>query len=208
MATLTVYSNTGGDGEVDGTASTSWSTIRDATTGTANSSNTEANLTCSKDGSNYNITRLFFPFDTSSLPAGATITAATLSLYESIVNTVSHAENQSIVIVESTQAAGDALVNNDYDNFNTTELATRLALADVIVDDYNDFALNAAGLAMINKTGYTKFCVRLSKDFDNSAPTTSWDTIYFHTADKGTTYRPRLVITYTLAGVGGYAFFM
>ncbi|MCL4419961.1 hypothetical protein M1146_07780 [Patescibacteria group bacterium] len=65
---------------------------------------------------------------------------------------------------------------------------------------YNNWTLNASGIAAISKTGITKFAVRLSGDIDNSAPTYSAGAeshIFFHQSDRTTTQKPRLIVTYT-----------
>ena len=65
---------------------------------------------------------------------------------------------------------------------------------------YNDFALNAAGLSNISKTGVTKMGSCLTNDADNSAP--SWGSAHdnyvdINFADAGSN-KPKLVITYTI----------
>ena len=68
---------------------------------------------------------------------------------------------------------------------------------------YNNFALNASGLAAINKTGITKFSLRIVSDIDNVEPTWSSgnDAVFdISEADEtGTTQDPKLVIEHSVA---------
>jgi len=68
---------------------------------------------------------------------------------------------------------------------------------------YPDFALNAAGIANINKTGVSRFSTQLEWQINNSF-TGTWaselGTYYaFYMADQTNT-EPKLVVTYTVSG--------
>lgn len=64
-------------------------------------------------------------------------------------------QNES-ALVKGTPASATAYVAGDYDNFDPTELASRFDFTSTTSGDITH-VLNAAGLAAINKTGYTVF---------------------------------------------------
>lgn len=200
--TLTSYSESTGDGMVELYYQATWAGVRGASSGTA-SSGSSTGLFCytGKYNNTYSIGRGFFPFLTGTTLAGATISAATLSIYGGSNATINPG-GLAIVLSESSQAAGDSLANGDYDNItlnSPTELASRINFSSWSTSAYNDMALNSSGLSAINKTagGYTKYSMRTSLDVDNSAPSNE-NFIYCHFADEtGTSNDPKLVVTYT-----------
>lgn len=149
-----------------------WATIHDATDGTevydSNSDAYPAYLHMS-GGKWIIITRGIFLFDTDSLPDGATITSANLSLWG-----VSIAATNSLTrvnVFSSNPASDTALSTADYDVLGTTAFSTEKSPAGIVINAYNVWELNASGLAAINKTGITKFGVRESHyDAPNVAP--------------------------------------
>jgi hypothetical protein len=70
---------------------------------------------------------------------------------------------------------------------------------------YKDMRLNATGIGWINKTGYTKFGIRLSNDTDDSAPTARNYVHLYMSEQTGTTNDPKLVVEHS-AGGGGATF--
>ena len=120
--------------------------------------------------SQYFMSRGFLFFPTSGLPDGATITVARIRL-----GVVSRTENDSghadIHIVEGVQ--NDPLILSDFG----AHLSKTTSLGNISFSEIGGsgtrfwIELNATGLALINKTGTTKFCVRLSGDIDNTQPT-------------------------------------
>lgn len=205
MATLGAYS-TSGDGFVRNTdTSSSWATLRAAATGTGafyTSTNTNfAYVDNQDDGFARYIDRSFFAFDTSGLTSAATVTAATFKVW--VVATPNDAGVfGSLCLVGGTQASTSSLATTDFGSCGTTELATRLAVSGLTTGAYNTFTLNSSGIAAINKTGYTKLCIRHSSDLDNSAPTTyTYCGVSGYYSDQtGTSNDPALEVTYTLAG--------
>ena len=197
MAQLTVYS-TAGDGRtyaqgVQGT----WATQRAKTAGdnTDHTTNPSYGMITQDNGGGTIIGRSFFAFDTHLLEGG-TITAVTFSVYSSSNYSDT---TDSVNIVEGSQASTTEIVANDFDNCGAVKLCdtpVNLALA---TNAYTDFILNAAGLAVINKSGYTKICLRGTKDIDNTDPSNQANgtNIYFsEEANKG----PKLVIDYIPGG--------
>ena len=192
-------------------ANESWNTIRTTTTGTGSSDNNnfvnfQVALSNDSGGTNWrNMRRIIVLFDTSALPDTDTISSATLSLYASLVSAANW--GQSIAINTSNPASNTAIADGDYDygDFGTTDLATRVLGSNITVDQYNDFALNASGLANITKTGVSKFGLRYSGDVDNAEPSNSAgqkdDTnAFLHADTAGTASDPKLVVVHSAAG--------
>jgi len=108
--------------------------------------------------------RTIFLFDTSTIPLGATIVSAIVSLYiESRIKTF--AWEGSLGIYASTPASNIAIVAADYQEIGIVELATPIGYNSIVAREYNDFQLNAAGLAAITKGGITKMGAR-EGDYD------------------------------------------
>jgi hypothetical protein len=144
-------------------------------------------------------------FDTSSLPDGAVISAATLSVYGGIKNDAP-GWAPTTNVYSSNPASNTQLAASDYNTFGATAFCdSAIAYASFNTGGYNDFALNAAGITAISKTGVTKLGLRFaSYDVANAAPTwvNSGDSYVFPwSADKGTGYKPKLVVTYTTGEV-------
>lgn len=147
--------------------------------------------------------RCFVLFDTSPLTAGATISAATLSLWGISKN--GNMGSNPLHIVSAAPASNVALVTGDFTTCGTTSFGTvAFASFDGTNSVYTDIALNASGLAAISLTGITKFGLRL--DWDRVASFTgTWGSAqahYYQIASaenaSGTAHAPKLTITYTL----------
>ena len=146
--------------------------------------------------------KLIETFDTSSLGSTATISAATLSLNTG-GTTTTDLGTTPIHIAGATPASNNTLVIGDYLQCGSTSFSS-IAWASIVVG-YNDFALNAAGIANINKTEVSRFSTQLEWQINNSF-TGTWasglGTYYtFYMADQTDTIQdPKLVVTYTVSG--------
>jgi len=156
------------------------------------------------------ITRAIVQFDTSTIPADATITSATLCLYGASKITSggpSGVGNMNITTV--TTAGNTTLSNSDYNisNYGSTRLSdTSISYANWIIGQYNNYVLNASGLAAINKGGWTKFSWRHDEDIDNIDPggnAFSYYIPYFQTSENGTNV-PYISITYIGTANGNF----
>jgi hypothetical protein len=146
--------------------------------------------------------RGIFMFDTSDIPSGATINSVTFSLY-----VVSHGSHHTgvikLVICTVAPTSESAIENSDYNiaKWNFTRLATDVAISAITNGQYNDFVLNTAGKANINKGGITKIGIVTDCDADNSDPgndtsyTTDMNVAYVENTDANK--RPKLTIDYT-----------
>jgi hypothetical protein len=145
------------------------------------------------------LTRGVFLFDTSPLSDTATISSGTFSL-----NSAAKADGltQSIGITSSNPASNTALANADYAvaNFGSTKFATDKTIASITVNQYEDYDLNASGIAAISLVGITKFASRFASDIDNSAPT--WvsvgDSFVTPVMADSPSNKPKLVVNFTV----------
>lgn len=192
-----------------------WSTIRgSAGTNKDDSTNKLSLYIGSADGVSDNWTNLrrgLFEFDTSIIGAG-TISAATFSVYGSAASGAGQVFNQSVGITGTnagTPASHLVLANSDYNiagYIDTLLSDTVKTVATWPTSAYQDYPLNATGLAYINKTGYTAIALRLSADYLNTMPTwitDSSDYVEVHMSEwADTTSDPKLTITWTAAASG------
>ena len=179
-----------------------WATIRTAAGDGADDSGDTALVgsSCSATEDEYNrLYRILALFDTSGI-GELIIASAVLSLRGSAkLNNIANAD---INVYSSAPASDDELVAGDYATLGGTPFCdTAITWGDWVTGGYNDFTLNAAGLAAINKTGISKFGARSAyHDVGNNPPPWVSDTyrgrIYCWTTDKGADYQPKLVVTY------------
>lgn len=158
------------------------------------------------------ISRFFFPFDTSAIGVGATITAATFRAYKDS-NTGNGGEltyPANIALVEGTFSNPLSISSADWNSLGTTRLADTDILRSNTSAGYKAWVLNAAGRAVINPSGWTKLALRPSNDLSDATPPTSrsfsrnW---YFTETQAGTGTDPYLEVTYTPAAGGNTANF-
>jgi hypothetical protein len=198
----------------DDAGDTTWAAVRGAAN--ANTTNDSAvtmtaYLTNADAAGTWNgIARVICGFDTSSLGAGATITAATLQFRTSSgpIDELTQAVNISTI---TAPASPTAIATGDYNvtKYGSTKLCdTDLALAGVVTDTDYPFTLNASGLTAISKTGITWLALRIVTDITNTEPGTNpggflSSSITIHSAEAATeAHRPVLTVTFTPAASG------
>ena len=189
-----------GDGKVAASDAT-WNTVHDATTGTAADSDTSEYCIAGDNSGTYVIHRMFMPIDTSTLPAGASISAA--SLFIKSGPTVS-GSGITIGLVQTDQASTATLADADFNNCGAvdspTEGATRVNVT--TADTWYELVLNATGISWIvnDEVNATKLGIRGSNDLDDTAPA-AYYYANFHMLENATeANRPYLAITYTIGG--------
>lgn len=191
-------------GLINSIAETTWAALRGATAGSsATPSDATSYVFRISSGPTTNkwdlLDRVAILFDCSAIADTDTINSATISLYDDNLR----ADNLSITpntnIFSSNPASNTNLVADDYDTVGTTAFATAITWAGWTLNNYNNFALNASGLANISKTGVSKFSAyNQNYDADNVTPTwgndiTSYQSIKL--ADTaGTASDPKLVV--------------
>lgn len=166
--TTSFYARSGdGSGYHSGYAST-WASIRAAAASLNDSTNT-ANIaiyleagTTGED--NYWVTmwRSWFPFDTSGLTSGASISAASFNAF--VIDKYTDLGNANVAL-DLWNGSGTYNITGVYSGVRQ---ATDITLT---ASQYNAWTLNGTGLGNISKTGTTNFALRLAWDLDSSPPT-------------------------------------
>jgi hypothetical protein len=142
--------------------------------------------------------RGFFLFDTNILLDVADIISAKFRAY--LVGKGDTLNGSPAVhIAASNPASNTAIANGDHVNISRTSFGSR-AYADIAAG-YNDWDLNAAGIANIVDDGISKFSAQFSWDINNSAP--AWASnkqsyvMVYPAETAGTTKDAQLVIIYS-----------
>lgn len=162
--------------------------------------------------------RGIYLFDTSSLTSAATVSAATLSLCGNAASgdigatKIGNLGTTPFHVCSSSPASNTALATGDYSSLGTTSFGEIAYASWSASSVYNDFTLNASGLAAISNTGITKFGTKLGWDiagsftgsYSNSAAT---GYAIFLADQTGTASDPKLVVTYVLSA-GQFFHFM
>lgn len=215
MPTITRNPSTS-DAYLRGTGSSAFSTVRNQATGTvtgAAANDLIAQVDTSSGSGPWTFDRPLLAFDTSAIPDDATADSATLAIY---VSGGSAPGGLDIYLDLVTAAPADptSIASGDYDSFGTTRLtASSLNVYPASGQTYT-FTLNAAGLAAINKSGYTSFFIVMANDFNNS-PTSPSDLTAFLFPTRYYTYaqfnsgnaasnKPLLTVNYTISGGSSY----
>ena len=139
--------------------------------------------------------RTVVSFDTSALPDGATILSATLKLKRGTISNVT--TNLGTILVDIKNGTGfNGAVALTKQDFEAAADATGVATMSYPASNgtWSTGALNAAGLAQLNKTGKTQLKVRYSTPDDND---TTADYLGFYSGENSTTAnRPVLEVIY------------
>lgn len=207
--TLSVRSSTA-DGRIR-SPDASYSTARNGggALSTATGNATE-NVEYTWTGSLYRIESIYLDFDTSSLGAGATVSAGTLTLYGS---GTAETNTDSPTIQARGYDWGGTLTSADVVDFNPGTNWTNLAyLASMALTSWDQTSGNANNLTSqsgmttwINKTGVSYCAVNFDASATTTAPTGS-NVFNTRLADQaGTSSDPLLTVTYTPAMTGTIA---
>jgi RHS repeat-associated protein len=145
-----------------------------------------------------------FTFDTSSIPDTDVILSATLSIYGSTKSDEGVAIAPDINVYDATPSTNYGFTAADFGLIGATALSTAISYAGWSTTGYNDFALNASGLASISKSGITRLGTRNANyDVANVVPAWSGDTSHFITGylaqEVGTDRDPKLVVVHATA---------
>ena len=144
--------------------------------------------------------RSIFTFDTSPIPAGATITRAVLTLTGSGVSY--NQGSLTAVVVKATPADVASIATSDWAQWVATAWSDTLVWpAPASVGTQFSFELNAAGMAGINLAGITSLMVMLDADRANSDPGWASNQLNYFQFYMAETYQyaPELYIEYTPA---------
>lgn len=213
----TIYAGAG-DGVVEKSNSTSWSTTHNAATGeSASPVTTTATAFTSQNlfSSIYSIDRAFLPFDTSSIPSNALITSASLSVYVTTVSGLLNDDGYDYVnVVQTSQPSSTTFTTADYDLVGAisnppTGSTAKDVMTDFTASAYNTFTLNSTGLGWIKVNGQNSACgtskgttclgLREGHDIQNVAPGVGGQGITISTSEEtGTSQDPYLEVTYII----------
>lgn len=166
--------------------------------------------TCQAD-----IYRTFLPFNTGSIPSGATISAATLNVYVSSKQNDVNDGFDYVTVVRTSQSTHTTLAAADYDQCGSINSPTegidsgqRKDITSVSTSAYLVFTLNSTGLGWIAKSGTASNCsatsgiscfgLREGHDTTNTNPSTGGNFIDISTSEASSqTQDPYLSVTYT-----------
>jgi len=174
-----------------------WAYAHDAATGT---SVTTAGGTIAVEsgligGGWYYINRGFLYFDTSAIGSD-TIDSAIFSLAASGKADADNDGTDYMNLYGATPASTTALVVADYDQAGTTAFAAAIDIGSIVTNtNYNNWTLNASGLAAINKTGVTTFSVREGHDAEDIAIEVGENYVNFYSVASD--YDPKIVVVHT-----------
>lgn len=204
------------DGFVYETTAAVWNTIRAAAGDGALDADNDSTvgLRASGDAGEYDrLYRGITLFDTSALPDDAPVTGASESVYGT-TGKVEDVGTPSFNIYKCNPNSNTELAPGDYESgvgkFETTALAGTITFAAFNDAGYNPFVLNdvdADDFGYISKIGVTKLGIR-EKTFDVDGAAPAWSAtdssrVKFYQADKGTGFKPKLVVGYIVPGGGG-----
>jgi len=176
----------------------SWSAVRDASTGTLGGSASDASesfaagaaIFSGRGASTYKVWRSFFHFDTSGITG--TLSAGTLKLYFS-----NDAGNGNIIIIKSDAFTGgsDALVSADFNNLDFSTPYS--AEVDTTSTGLTSITLNATALADIKNNNDFKFAVvNYEYDYNDTAPSSGSNYVGIRFANySGTSSDPQIDYT-------------
>lgn len=205
--TSPVYCNTGGGLGANHTNTTAEARKHDNLIVLGPPGEEEFTYTC-------NTYRIFLPFDTSSMPGGSTVSAATVSFY---VTTKTNGYNDGvdyISVLQTTQASHTALANADFGSFGSTQgTSAPIDIGSITTSAYNTITLNSTGRSWIKGSGASPSCgvtngitclgLAEGHDFNGLDMTFSnlTNSIIISTSEQtGTSQDPYLSVTYTVGG--------
>lgn len=160
--------------------------------------------------------RAFTPFDTSAIPSGSTISAATLNLYFYSISNGDNDGDDWLTVVQASSASHTTLATADYDTAGAINSPTegidsgeRKDLTSISTAAYTVITLNTTGRGWVNVSGGTSQCsattgitclaVREGHDvLDSKITTDTSSTAFFYASENtGTSNDPYLSVTYS-----------
>jgi len=205
--TLTVYPDANPESTtVDGylfNNGSAMSTVRNASSGSTKDDSSTYMVSLARYNSNeYQIYRIITYFNTSSIVSGSTLSSAVYSLCPMYDGTSSNGD-RVYPVVSSTGIASNtaiALADYAYSKICTTVNIASALMTSLVAGTYSNISIYISYLSnFITKAGITKMGMMAGYDINNTSPTVSDNYACFYTADyTGTSYDPKLVVTYTL----------
>ncbi|KKK58736.1 hypothetical protein LCGC14_3041430, partial [marine sediment metagenome] len=147
-----------------------WDTIHDAVgDSVASHPTTVLARTRGTSSDKWNFNRGVLGWDTSAIDDATVIDSAKVRLYCTLI-TVTELTGAYIGIYQSSPASDASVVVNDYSTLGSTLLSIQKLVTTITAGTWVEFTLNDAGIALINKTGFTNFGIRISYDALDSEP--------------------------------------
>ena len=148
---------------------------------------------------NYYIYRGFLYFDTSSIPDGATILSANLTLHMKLESPTASFD----LIIQNGQPTYPHMPMQAGDYYQGYYMGNggSISSSEISGSDYGAYniTLNSNGLEWINKEGVTKLCLRTSRDILKVQPS-DYEFVRIHAYEKGSEYAPKLIVKYSYEG--------
>ena len=194
MATWGPYDSTTSGGYARNLVASDYATCRSATTGFA-AVNGSLYTGQRLSGTDYTIWDGFLEFDTSSIPDGASIVSATLSMCPSNVSYLG--TNFTINAYTGTSWGGGSLTTADYQGsteWGSLVLAASKSTSGMSAGTRYNFTSELNFLTAINKTGYTRLILISSRTISGTAPTGNEYIYLYDGGDSG--YEPQLTVVY------------
>jgi hypothetical protein len=189
--TMTIYTSSS-DGYLKNSSSNYMNSWNAATASTGFYLSNQISIGQNKYGSTYTINRGYVFFNTSTIPTNANISNATLSLYKCSDSS----DTDFLITIQNGQPTypHSPLQNTDYYKAYYSGNGGTLN-TNAFGNSYNNVSLTSNGISWINRTGWTKLCLRSSRDIDCNTPTGS-EYVTVYTSEQGSSYTPKLTITY------------
>jgi hypothetical protein len=202
MATLSQRSSTA-DGTVESGPAVNWNSTRAGTGLSANTSNAEDTILATLSGANHTTRQAFFDFDTSSLTAGATVSAAVLTLYGN--GNVEADTNNTNLSARIYDWSSGGLTTADYRDGTAAAWTGLSVFATFDVGSWNqtdtvanNFTSDAGAPALVSKTATTYIIVANDRIGNSTAPTGANQVATYFADETGTASDPLLTVTYTV----------
>ena len=162
-----------------------WTGCRDAAYGSALSQSMTYGGGAFKSTS-FQVERIFLFFDTSNIPNGATITEVYLDIYK-----IGGDYSQELTLFAGTQS--NIVTSGNFSAFGSVAFGESLPGAAGL----RRIVLNEAGRSSVNKSGWTKFCLRNTAfDVFNVPPPAYYQTFKTYLLNSPDTYRNKLTVKY------------
>jgi RHS repeat-associated protein len=174
-----------------------------------NLTNTDVFIAANSTGGYSQVARSIFAFDTSLIPDGNAIDAATLSLYATNYDaSPGFLPNSTVGIYGVTSTSTTSLKPYDYQTFSSTTISNTTYASSTWSVGYKNFVFNASGLASIGRAGLTRVGFRnanydgagVDPGYSGSAASQGFAAAAADTA--GTTQDPKLVVEHSAAVAG------
>lgn len=176
------------DGYIENSGA-SYTTVRDATTGTVYAA--ENQIFVGQGASDNRIQRGYLHFDTSEIPDNALVISAVLLLYGSQDSSITDFD----IVLQNGQPDYPhiPLTAEDFDRTKYSGDGGSFNTSKFFIGNYNDIQFNDNGISWINPVGYTKLCLRSSRDIAGNAPTND-EFVAFWAKERGTDISPTLIV--------------